>query len=79
MERAFVVRGKLIDAQHIELDEPVTDLMGPVDVVLRRVPADIKGQDEDIFDFIAALPPGARTKDDIDRQIHEERESWGDR
>ena len=77
MERAVVVRGKLIDAQHIELDEPVTDLSGPVDVVLRRVPADIEGQD--IFDFIAALPPGTRTKDDIDRQIHEDRKCWGDR
>jgi hypothetical protein len=79
MERAVVVRGKLIDAQHIELDEPVTDLAGRVDVVLRRVPSDIEGQDEDIFDFIAALPPGTRTKDDIDRQIGEERKSWGDR
>jgi len=63
MERAVVVRGTLIDAQHIGLDEPVTDLAGRVDVVLRRVPSD--NEDEDIFDFIAALPPGTRNKDDI--------------
>lgn len=29
MERAIVVRGRLTDAQHIELDEPVTELEGP--------------------------------------------------
>ncbi|MFQ5668219.1 MAG: hypothetical protein ACE5I7_17550 [Candidatus Binatia bacterium] len=79
MERAIVVRGKLADAQHIELDEPVTELEGPVEVVLRRVPAETEGQEEDIFDFIAKLPPGTRSKEDIDRQIRKERESWGDR
>ena len=79
MERAIVVRGKLTDAQHIELDEAVTELEGPVDVVLRGVPSETGGQDEDIFDFIARLPPGSRSKEDIDRQIREERESWGER
>lgn len=79
MERAVVVRGKLTDAQHIELDEPVTELEGPVDVVLRSVPSDIDRRDEDIFDFIAKLPPGTRSKEDIDRQIREERENWRER
>jgi hypothetical protein len=79
MERAILVRGKLTDATHIELDEPVTDLEGTVDVVLRRAPSEEEAQDEDIFEFIAKLPPGGRTKEDIDRQIREERESWGDR
>jgi len=78
MERAIVVRGKLADAKHIELDEPVTELEGPVEVVLRRVPSETEAQEEDIFDFIASLPPGTRSKEDIDRQIREERESWGD-
>ena len=78
MERALVVRGKLTDAQHIELDEPVTDLEGRVDVVLRSVPSDAKEQDGDIFDFISALKPGQRTKDHIDGQLREERESWED-
>jgi hypothetical protein len=32
-----------------------------------------------IFDFIRKLPPGTRTKEDIDRQLAEERDSWGDR
>ena len=79
MERAVVVRGRLTDAQHIELDEPVTDLDGPVDVVLRRIPSGTAEHDEDIFDFIARLPPGTRTKADIDQQIREEREGWANR
>lgn len=37
MERAVVVRGKLIDAQHIELDEPVSDIHGPVEVTVRPI------------------------------------------
>jgi len=79
MERAVVVRGKLADSQHIELDEPVTELVGPVEVVLRPIPASVGSEEEDIFDFIAKLPPGTRSKEDIDRQMREERESWGDR
>ena len=79
MERAVVVRGRLTDAQHIELDEPVTDLDGPVDVVLRRIPSGAPEQDEDIFEFIAKLPPGTRSKEEIDQQLREERDSWASR
>jgi hypothetical protein len=32
-----------------------------------------------IFDFIATLPPGTRSKEDIDHQLKEERACWGDR
>jgi hypothetical protein len=38
VERAIVVRGKLSDPRHIELDEPVTELRGSVEVVVRPVP-----------------------------------------
>ncbi len=78
MERAVLVRGRLADCQHIELDEPVTEMEGPVEVEIRPLPARAEGEEEDIFDFIAQLPPGTRSKEDIDRQIREERESWGD-
>ncbi len=77
MERAIVVRGKLSDPRHIELDEPVTDLRGPVEVVMRSVPPASAGPD--IFDLIVAQPPGTRSKVDIDRQIREERDAWGNR
>lgn len=34
---AIKVRGRLSDPRHIELDEPVADLSGPVDVVVSPV------------------------------------------
>jgi hypothetical protein len=79
MERAIVVRGKLAGARHIELEEPVTEIEGEVEVVLRPARARPTGGDESIFDHIARLPGGSRSKDDIDRQVHEERDNWGDR
>lgn len=79
MERTVVVKGKLSDSRHVELDEPVTGISGPVEVVLRPSRPRADGDKEDIFDFIARLPPGSRSKDDIDRQIRAERDSWGDR
>jgi len=79
MERAIVVRGTLSDPLHIVLAEPVTELRGEVEVVVRSVPAAQLQPRQDIFDFIASLPPGTRSKEDIDRQIQEERDAWGDR
>ena len=36
MAHAVRVRGRLSDPRHIELDEPVNDLTGPVDVVVQE-------------------------------------------
>lgn len=35
MGRSVIVRGQLRDATHVELEEPVGDLRGPVEVTLR--------------------------------------------
>ncbi|MDI7267225.1 MAG: DUF2281 domain-containing protein [Myxococcota bacterium] len=32
-----------------------------------------------VFELVARLPPGTRTKEDVDRQLEEERAAWGDR
>jgi hypothetical protein len=79
MNKAIVVRGRLCDSRHIELEEPVTEVKGPVEVAIRSVGKSQRKKHLDVFEYIAALPPGTRTKQDIDRQIQEERESWGDR
>ena len=79
MERAIVVRGTLSDPLHIELAEPVTELQGEVEVVVRSLSASQPQPRQDIFDFIASLPPGTRSKEEIDRQVQEERDAWGDR
>lgn len=79
MERAIVLRGRLSDPQHIELAEPITELRGEVEVVVRSVPSSQPQLRQDIFDFVAGLPPGRRSKEDIDRQVQEERDSWDNR
>jgi hypothetical protein len=77
MERSVVVRGRLHGRQ-IDLDEPVDALDGEVEVVVR--PAQPRPSSaQDIFEFIRSLPSGTRTKEDIDRQIAEERDGWGER
>ncbi len=38
MDRALVVRGNLSDPSHIELDEPLSDIRGPVEVTVRPIP-----------------------------------------
>ena len=79
MERAIIVRGTLSDPLHIELAEPVTELRGEVEIVVRPVSTSQPQPRQDIFDFIASLSPGMRSKENIDRQIQEERNAWGDR
>lgn len=37
MSKAVTVKGRLADPRHVELEEPVTDLLGRVEVVLRSV------------------------------------------
>ena len=41
MAHAIRVRGRLSDPRHIELDEPVNDLTGPVEVVVSAAETDV--------------------------------------
>jgi hypothetical protein len=82
MERPIVVHGRISAHRRIELDEPVTEIQGEVEVVLRPSPRRNDSSESgglSILDFIARLKAGIRTKEDIDRQVLAERESWGDR
>jgi hypothetical protein len=76
MERGVVVRGKL-HGRHIELDEQVDELDGEVEVFVRSVGA--TPRPPDVLDVIASLPVGTRSKDDIDRQLADDRAGWNGR
>lgn len=78
MEKAVIVRGRLSDPTHVELDEAVTDVAGSVEVVLRQAAVANEQVTPDVFDLIAALPSGTRTRAEIDAQVFAERDSWGD-
>jgi hypothetical protein len=77
MQRAIAVRGRLINPSTIELDEPVSEVTGDVEVVIRGIAGDETARRETIFEFLRRLPDGTRTKDDIDDQLGGERDSWG--
>jgi hypothetical protein len=74
MERGVVVRGRL-HGRHIELDEQVEDLDGEVEVFVRAVQG-ATPDPPDVLDVIAALPPGERSKANIDQQVADERAGW---
>jgi hypothetical protein len=77
MQTAVIILGRLEDSRHIELEEPVEEMQGEVEVTLRPSHRQEAGQHQNIFELIASLPPGTRSKEDIDAQIAEERGSWG--
>jgi predicted DNA-binding antitoxin AbrB/MazE fold protein len=52
--------------EHTEVELLV---MAPVARVVDR----IEGK---LSDYVRSLPPGTRSKDDVDQQIREERDSW---
>jgi hypothetical protein len=75
MERAgVVVRGRLC-GRHIDLDEPVAELDGEVEVTVRPIAAALPTL-ADFLAVVATFPSGTRTKEDIDRQIAEDRAGW---
>lgn len=79
MEYQIVVRGRLVDALHVELDEAVPLDSLDVEVIVRRPNANGQQPQETVPEFLRRMTPGTRTREDIDRQIAEDRDSWGDR
>ncbi len=77
MQRAIVLRGRLSDPRHIELDEPVEEMHGRVEVTLRPVARE-EGPHRDVAEVIASLRGGTRSKEEIDAQLASERD-WGER
>jgi hypothetical protein len=74
MERSVVVRGRL-RGRHIDLDETVDALDGEVEVTVRPLTGPHPTV-ADMLALVATFPLGTRTKEDIDRQIAEERAGW---
>jgi hypothetical protein len=69
----IVTRGRLSDSRHIELSDPITELEGELELVIRRVNP---REAIDVFDLLARTTGGQRSKTDIDEQIREQREEW---
>ena len=70
MERAVIVRGKLNDPSHIELDEPLSDIHGPVEVTVRSIEEHALGSPSAVLKVMRGLPdlqPG--DVDELERMI----------
>jgi hypothetical protein len=72
MPRTVVVKGRVVGPHTVELETALPDQTREVEVVA-RVADRVGGK---LSDYVRGLPPGTRSKDDIDRQIREERDSW---
>ncbi len=70
----LVLRGHVIGSTTVGVDEPIPSETATVEVVLHLR----EGQKTSVVEYVKQLPPGNRTKEDIDRQIREERDSWRD-
>lgn len=78
MQRAVVVKGRMLDPTTVELAEAVSDVTGEVEVILRALGAASAEAEESVFAFLRRIPSGRRTKAEIDEQMREERASWGE-
>jgi len=74
MTRTMTLPGRVVGSKTIEVDEPIPYGTIGVEVVvhLDEQPSALGT----VAEYVRALPPGTRTKEDIDRQIREERDSW---
>jgi hypothetical protein len=72
MSRTVVIKGRVVGPHTVELETALPDRTQEVEVVA-RVPDRVSGK---LSDYLRALPPGTRNKDDIDQQLREERDSW---
>jgi hypothetical protein len=75
MARTVVVKGHIVGSNTVELDEPVPNDATDVEVIV-HVADEPASRLQELIDFLKSLPPGTRSKEDIDRQIDEDRGSW---
>lgn len=73
MSRRVLVDGRVTGERTVEVKEALPERLTGVEVVL-HVPEPPTAL-QDWIDFFASLPPGMRSKEDIDRQIEEDRSS----
>lgn len=72
MTRTIIIKGRVVGPQTVELAEPLPDEAREVEVIA-RVKSSGHGK---LSDILRSFPPGTRSKEDIDRQLDEERDAW---
>jgi hypothetical protein len=72
----IVVEGRFVSPTQIELAQPVVVADADVEVEIRPRAAARREALIELLQRMAARPSRGRSKEDIDRQIEEERASW---
>ena len=78
MDTALIIHGKIAKKQFVS-DEPMPDVEGPAELIVYS--KDTPRQEKtgiSVFDLFGKAEH-LRSAEDIDAQIREEREAWGDR
>jgi len=76
MDNAIVIKGRLTGPKSVELDVPVSQVTERVEVILHPLAEGVGESAGGVVQFLRSLPRGARSRDDIDRQLREERDNW---
>jgi hypothetical protein len=77
MNTALVIHGKIAAKQFVS-DEPMPDVEGPAELIVYAKEPPSKKSGVSIFELFGKAEH-LRSGEDIDAQIREEREAWGDR
>lgn len=72
MSRTIVVKGRVTGPKTVELDQALPERTREVQVAA-QISDEAGGR---VSDYLRGLPPGSRTREEIDRQIREERDAW---
>jgi len=79
MQNALVIKGRLTGPKSVELEQAVTGAQAEVEVLIHPLSCTPLENGETISQFLRRLPPGKLSKQQIDKQMQDERASWGDR
>lgn len=75
MAEAIVLRGLVVGVDTVRVEEPIPANVLQVHVVL-HLKDDPPARRKTAAEYVRQLPLGRRTRQDIDLQIREERDSW---
>ena len=79
IRKATMVTGRLTGPRTVRLDEAVGPTDAPVEVYVPGDVATPSTRTNRLSDFLRSLPLRGVPKEELDRQLREERDSWGDR
>jgi len=76
MSESVIIKGRLVGPTRVELLQPVGDVEVDVEVLVHPTTPTSRPSSPNLAQFLESLPIGNRTKEEVDAQIREERDSW---